>query len=364
MIRIFRTGAHAKRTPLSYPALAPAFEGEITFVDSPSRADLYLFAHVLDIEEAPRELVMDWRKRQPPVVLLSEEPFWDTIWSRQPLDRERVVETAFGLLPVIQLNHVTSRIFRFACLPYYLLTNHRFANAYTARFHRNAGITPAEWRARFAARGIDCAFMFERRPEPYHGVHWPEGDITGLCHWRTEVALACHAGEIRHYGQSWEGDRPTRFELADWHLDKLVRLDDRVRMLAAFENTHQPDYITEKLFDAFACGALPLYHASPNHRIHDLGLPGEAWLNLFGLAPAAAAQVIDTLVLTDGTFEAYALAQRHLADLVSKPGIWRRERQRVRRAVLEELAAVLDQHLPYPDSPVMPGAVVKRESLC
>lgn len=80
----FPDGAHAHRTPLSYSALAPLFSDEITHTQRPDQADIYVFAHSLDIENAPLELVEDWRQRQRPIVLLSEEPFWDTIWGRQP----------------------------------------------------------------------------------------------------------------------------------------------------------------------------------------------------------------------------------------------------------------------------------------
>ena len=47
-IRIFRTGRHAHRMPISYRALAPLFEATIELVDRPALADLYLFAHSLN----------------------------------------------------------------------------------------------------------------------------------------------------------------------------------------------------------------------------------------------------------------------------------------------------------------------------
>jgi hypothetical protein len=96
VIRVYKTGRHAKRTPLSYPALWPLFEMQIELVERPEMADLYLFAHVMDIQEAPEDLVLDWRRRHRPVVLLSEEPFWDTIWGRRPLDPMIFVDTSYG----------------------------------------------------------------------------------------------------------------------------------------------------------------------------------------------------------------------------------------------------------------------------
>ena len=70
------TGPHAQRTPFSYPALAPLWADFAKLVETPSAADLYVFAHPLDVASAPRALIDDWRTRRRPVVVLSEEPFW------------------------------------------------------------------------------------------------------------------------------------------------------------------------------------------------------------------------------------------------------------------------------------------------
>lgn len=344
-IKVFKTGAHAHRTPLSYPALEPLFAPHIAAVDRPGAADLYVFAHVLDIEEAPRDLIETWRINRPPVVLLSEEPFWDTIWGRQPMTRHRVVETRFGALPVVQLNHATSAIFHFDQIPYYLLSHHRFATAYGARFARNATLSAADWQARFSARATDLTFMFERRPEPYHAMRWPEGDIRGLCSWRTELAEACRGERVDRLGQSWQGG-VSRFELDNWHLDKMIRLDGATRLMGAIENTHHPDYITEKLFDAFACGAVPLYYASPRHRVHEFGLPDTAWINLFDLTPQAAAERIAALDWQTFDFEAYRAAQQALAARLGDSAVWVTERLRLQRALLSELEQVLASYQP------------------
>lgn len=205
MFKIYMAGRHIKRSPLSYSALVPLFEGWAERIGEPEKADLYLFAHIMDIEEASQAVVAAWRQTRKPIVLLSEEPFWDTIWGHQPLALHLFVETRFGSLPVVQLNHATSDIFRFARIPYYLLTNHRFANAYAARFTRNAALNAADWQACFEARSTDLTFMFERRPEPYHAVQWPEADIIGLCSWRTELAEAAQAGRCRAAGAQLAG---------------------------------------------------------------------------------------------------------------------------------------------------------------
>lgn len=341
MIRVFTTGRHAHRSPLRYRALADLFQGEIAQVDRPEEADLYVFAHSVDIAEAPHAMVADWRARRRPVVLLSEEPFWDTIWTRRPMERHISLETGFGALPVVQLTHATSAIFRFREIPYYLLTNNRFANTYRWRFARNASRGARHWRTHFAARENDLTFMFERRSGTQHDVKWPAGDIIGLCAWRTALAENCEGEKVQRLGQSWQGGI-SRFDLANWHFDKLMRLDGTTGTLAAIENTHQPDYLTEKLFDAFACGARPLYHASAGHRLHQLGLPEASWLNLCGLTPEQAAERVGQPFAGDAFIEAFHTAQVRLAALFGDAGAMVRERRRLKAELLGEFAALLE----------------------
>jgi len=352
MIRYFLTGRHAHRTPLSYDALAPLFDGRLERVATPSRADLCIFAHTDDLRHCPQEVVLDWRARRRPVVVLSEEPFWDTIWGRAPLARHVRIDTDWGALPVEQITHQTSHLFRFARIPYYLLTDHAYLPAYAWRFRRNAQLSVADWMRSFRRRPMDISFLFERRPEPYHDIDLPEGDLIGLCAWRTRLAEACRRGRVERRGRSWGAADASRFALDHWHLDKLVRFDRRARSLAALENTHQPDYVSEKLFDAFACGSRPLYLASPGHGAHRLGLPETSWLNLYGLAAPEAAERAGAAFAPD-FFEAYREAQILLERLFTDPLAAVEERARLRRALLDELETVLAR-APAPDpAPVL-----------
>lgn len=339
MIKVFKTGPHSIRTPLSYAALWPLFENRIELVDRPNRADMYVFAHVLDIQSAPLDLIEDWRERRRPLVLLSEEPFWDTIWGRRPLDPLIYVDTAWGTVPVHQINHCTADLYKFERIPYYLLTNHRFANAYRYRFARNAARSVRDWQEDLDARPVDITFMFERREERYHWVEWPKADLTGLCSWRTDVAVACQEGVVERLGQSWHGGQ-SRFELtSDWHLDKLTRLDGRARVMGAIENTHHPDYITEKLFDALACGSVPIYWASPGHRVHELGLPEGSWVNLWGLAPEAAARELYAIKPDAGALHEAALK---LKAHFTPAAHWQRDRVRLADGLDVALTTVMD----------------------
>jgi hypothetical protein len=352
VIRIFRSGPHAHRNPLGHAALWPLFAGQVTWTDEPEQADLYLFAHIGNIREIPQLLVEDWRRRRRPIVLLSEEPLWDVTGGGEPLAAHSHVDTRFGLLPVHQLNHHTSDIFRFDRIPYHLLTHHQFASAYQYRFARNAVRSAADWRADFAARKEDILFPFLDRAEPPLQFDWPTADLEGLGAWRMELAAACGAGEERPAGFPRDTER-------DRYLERLTRLDGRARFLEALEPAHQPDYMTSNFFDAFACGSAPLYYASSHHRLHDLGLPAEAWVNLHGTAPEMAAGT----EIRQFDAEAYAEAQTLLSAHFGNAGHWQQERERLGRAVMRALQEVLDAPAvprPQPGQFAKPGARLTR----
>lgn len=344
MIRIHLSGLHADRSPLSYPALAPLFTPHIRLLPRPKSADLLMFSHSLDIEAMPAAVYEYWRATDCPIVLLSEEPFWDTIWAKKPLQKARNLTTKFGAVPVTQLNHHTSDVFDFDQIPYYLLTNLQFASAYAYRFRRNAAKCATDWQADFAAYPVDTSFMAVRRDESFHNVRHKRGDIIGLCAWRSELALACNSGVIERLGQSWDrkwDQGRNRFDLRDWHLDKLTKQDRRSRLFSALENTHQPNYLSEKLFDAFALASRPIYFASPGHRAHDLGLPTEAWINLYDLPVAEAVQRLEAAPFDAAFFTAYVEAQHQLERLFTDTEIFIAERARLQSAVLRALTEII-----------------------
>ena len=162
----------------------------------------------------------------------------------------------------------------------------------------------------------------------------------GLCAWRTRLALAVTAGPVLRLGASWEGG-PTRFEIGDWHADKLARMEGRVQILSGLENTHQPTYLSEKIFDAFACGAVPLYVASPGHSVHGLDLPPAAWINLWGLTGEEARVRVDGWAPGPATFAAFAEAQAGLSARFADRAAIEEERARLGRAILREIDIIM-----------------------
>ena len=107
-------------------------------------------------------------------------------------------------------------------------------------------------------------------------------------------------------------------------------------MMGALENTHHGLYVSEKIFDAFACGAVPVYFAGPGHRVFDL-VPEAAMINLYGHEPEAAAKHLARFTPDAALAEAWQDTARRLAALFGDPALVERERARVAEAVVTEV---------------------------
>ena len=343
-IKIALEGPHAHRTPLAYGALSDLWENDAEIITDPNKANLIVYAHLRDLDAMRPEVAGALGKRPDiPVALLSEEPFWDTLFSPDPLAQVVTVQAAhYGFLRVYQCNHHTSPVFDFERIPYFLLTDPAYAMRYAAMFARNAKLSPQDWETAFQTRAQGTVFMAERRPEPFHDLTHPGGEIVGLCAWRTRLAEAVQGDKVARLGASWGGDAPQRQMLDDWHADKLAQLDGQVQILSGLENTHQPTYLSEKLFDAFACGARPLFMGGPAHKVHGLGLPPEAWVNLWGYSSDAAASHVDALTWDKSFYRAYSGAQSVLAQLWGDAEVLTSERARLGRALRAELHMLAD----------------------
>lgn len=339
-LRVLTPGPHGHRSPLRYEALRPLWQGRGAVTSEPAQADLICFAHPWDVRDMEADVARLLEKRpETPVALFSEEPFWDTLFSPDPLAGRVTLPAAhLGRITLAQENHHTSPVFEFDRIPYFLLTDPGYAARYAGLFARNAALAAQEWQAAFEARPTQAVFMAERRTERFHDIRNAAGGITGLCAWRTRLAEGYQTGEVARIGASWQGGLPRRQELEDWHADKLAQLDGVARFVSGIENTHQPLYLSEKLFDAFACGARPLYWAEASHRVWDMDLPAGAWINLAGQTPGQAAAAMDAAPWDAEFYASYAQAQRGLAALWSDTAILEAERQRLGRAIGSVLA--------------------------
>ncbi len=337
MIRVCLVGTARSRQPLAYPPIRDQCR-QIVVVEDPARADILMIGHSNDLRRDGAALFY-LMAAQPhlQLVLLSEEPYWDTLAAKNPFETYQTFATPPGPLPYVFLNHHTSAIYDFERIPSFLLTDPRYIAHYRPRFARNARLSPQDWGAHFRRATIDAAFMAEKRGNPRSDIRFPGRDVFGLSHFRTVFTQACRGRSVLRAGRGWEVG-PARQALADWHDDKLTRLDLRCRFVSALENTHQRNYVSEKIFDAYAVGGVPIYCAGPGQGVERVAGP-DAWVNIYGQAAEAgfdAEQEFSAPFLT-----AYAATQAALHDLFASPDAVPREMDRLAGALTATLRALL-----------------------
>lgn len=339
MITVCTLGQYANRQPFAYPQIRAQCRSRFQVIDRMDGADIVILSHPKDLDNLAGQLRRRLSAAQR-VVLLSEEPFWDTIWGRTPLVRNQFWPTPMEDLPVTVLNHHTSAIYDFDTIPYFLLTEYHFMTRYRRWFARNAARRPSDWQVHFRAAPYQAGFLMARRQSPRYDVAFPEAEVFSLCNQRTAMAEACQGPGFWHRGQGWHPDTPRRQALPDWHLNKFLSLDRQLRFLCAVENTHQHNYVTEKIFDAYAIGAIPLYAAGPRHRVHEIAKAG-TFLNLIDTPPSDLPDRLAQFDMDAAFCDSYAHQQRGLATLFADQTHLIRELDRLSQALEHECIQVL-----------------------
>ncbi len=313
-MKIHIMGRHAHRTPFAYAPYKPLFQSKFDYVDDPKKADVILFGYVLNIDENAEELSKLVKARPDlRLVVVSEEPLWDTTNSGDFQKRHNIRTTGGHKFQYSVINHHTSDVYEFEKLPYFLTTDDEFYLRYAQEFRVNARLGTQAYLDIWKAASVRYAFFAENRDlvKKYSIAH-PNISTFGLSVYRTDVAKGMPDKGTLRVGQGW-GAEVTRQQLPDWHLDKLVILQGNSRIVSALENTHQRNYISEKIFDAFACQGVPLYWSDTAHRISSL-VPEGSFINLYEQDPKKAVETVTSFKATKAFAETYVEAQNALCD--------------------------------------------------
>lgn len=332
-------GRHAHRTPLSYQPIRRLLSDAWHEVADPSKADVIITGFNIDLRENADTLAPLMQRLRPPrLLVLSEEPLWDITWSGPFTGRHAQVKLKSVSADYVFAGHETSDAFAFERIPYFVLTSDSYAARYANLMGRFADVTADQMLTRWREAAVPAAYYMEKREGEAYAKAFLDRDVVGLSGYRTEVAKYCMAPGTVRVGKGWSSEA-RRQDLPDWHMDKLARLDGRTRLLSAFENVHQRHYISEKIFDAFAVGALPAYWASPDHRVHELVEPG-AMVNCHELSAQDAAARIAAFEPDIEVAKAWLSTCVRLAGLFGDLGALAAERRRVAQAALAEVQAL------------------------
>lgn len=342
MLNVFLMGRHSHRTPLSYSVYRNIFQHFINYVERPEQADLIVFGYVTNIAEHADELA-SLLKKNPSLRLavISEEPLWDTTNSGDFTKKENVCVVDKYEFKYHVINHVTSPVYEFNEIPYFITTSDDFFARYSFLFRRNVGLSARELRDVWNKAIIKVAFFAEKRTlEKKYDVRFPELDVYGLSVYRTKLAAEYpHQGVLR-VGEGW-GANVKRQALPDWHLDKLACLDKKAFLVSGIENTHHKYYVSEKIFDAYAALGIPVYFASPQHSVNII-IDNKSYINLYGKDIQSAIQTLTSFSHNDEFVVSYQKTQELLADRFSSVDSYIEERNYVVKKVMAEINAIFE----------------------
>lgn len=332
-------GRHGNRTPLSYEPIRRVIGSRLEFVENPIQADLIVSGFNIDFRDNIDTLLPALKRtHKPKLAVISEEPLWDITWSGPFRGKTGQIFAKETEINYTFLGHETSDIFEFKRLPYFILTSNSYPVRYANMISRFAKLSPKEMCDRWAKASIPAAFFMEKRMGEAYSAVFPDRDVAALSAYRTNVAECTEAPGVVRIGKGWNDDS-RRQNLPDWHLDKLARLDGQARIISAFENVHQRNYITEKIFDAFAAGAVPLYWASPKHRIFEL-ISDQSFLNTYTLSPQESARKITSFTPDRAFAEAWLFSAARIVEIFSDVAGVQEERRRVAQSTLQSVIAI------------------------
>jgi hypothetical protein len=241
------------------------------------------------------------------IVVLSEEPLWDTVFSinknLKSISAKLKIKSGNGIKDIAYtvLNHSNSDLFSYDRFPYFIQTTPEYIFRYAPLFRSLLKLNPKDLLSSFHKREYRSVFLFEKRTEDYYDIVY--GDLRiGLSKFRTEVA-ALADGTKCVSGFGW-GNQRRRQSSINWHLEKLVRFNRKGMLFCAIENTNSKFYTTEKIFDAFAVGSVPIAYIAPDSRILKV-IPERSFINVHGDTPGDVIERLNDFNCTNEFCESY-----------------------------------------------------------
>lgn len=338
MKKIFLLGKHSNRTPFSYEGYKRYFLKHFEYTENAAVADFIIVGFVQDITDNIAEIAaIRQENKNVKIVVLSEEPLWDTLWGTDWAKKNHSIKLKNETVDYVYLNAKTTSIFDFDEFPYFITTDDDFFLRYTDMFEKNAQISREELSIIWKGANYKQSYIAEKRQEEETWASIKDNsEVFGLSILRTQIAEAMAGPNNLVAGKGWGGSNKKRQALVDWHLDKLVQLNRKVFIVSAIENTHIDNYVTEKIFDAFAVLGIPIYCAGPNHYIHNV-IPKNAYINIYGLSFEEVLNKINKFEPDEKFIDAYILTQKKLANMFKSPKVYFKERSRFVLEIVNEI---------------------------
>ncbi|AFU97747.1 hypothetical protein [Simiduia agarivorans] len=260
MKKVYLIGKHSVRTPFFYKCYLPHFANYgYEVVSNASSVDYLVLGFKTDFYSCADKIsqVLDDNPNAK-IVVLSEEPLWDSLWSDGFSSSTWNITISGKEFHYYNINHFTSDAFEYINIPYFITTEDKYFLQYCMAFRRNAALKEREIIESWSRATSVFASIAEKRLDDKYNKSFPELNCFAQSVYRSKLSekLFNRSGFFIQ-GKGWHSDLP-RQKLHDWHADKLQKLTGNVRYVSAIENTAAPFYCTEKLFDAYAVLGVPV----------------------------------------------------------------------------------------------------------
>lgn len=327
------------RTPFGYSQLAPYLNlyfgssrplkiGNQIQSDNPSvhitGMTTIVPAHIWDIDK-----LKVWH--------LSEEPLWDILFNSKLSALGPQVDPK----DQIAYSGYLSGLYDELIIPYFLLTSTKYMQRYVVRLN---DIIDSYSARTLLDHWLCYKYRFMAMCEYRKGARWsPKSEAIRstnarvLCDYRTRLCEMLNGDNISTLilGKGWHASQP-RQSLADWHLNKLT-YSKLAMLVSSIENVDHPSYVTEKPFDAFSLGSIPVVHwcdSSLGFRFFSKA----SVLNIYGLTPDQAVKKITNYTPTLETAESYLTDCEMLKLIFSSISKVSLERRKLARSLWQQFS--------------------------
>jgi hypothetical protein len=309
VVRICLYGKHACRTPLAYKPYQDALRDKIQITADPLNADLLVTGFSKDFYDNSSSLEQILEKRADlKLAVISEEPLWDSIYSlnyQDSITPNRCVISCPGKFNFYYYAYHNSSIFEYESIPYFLTTDLQFPIRYLMLISSWLLSSPGERLKYYAQKKNQFFMLAEKRNEKWFDYVNKEINLSSLCIARSDIGSALlNSVGMNVIGKGFTEEHAPRQSLYDWHLDKLSIAYKKYNIISALENTLHASYVTEKLFDAFACCSMPLYCANSGHSILS-NLRLSSFINIYGRSCDETASLVRSFGWTPDIVQGY-----------------------------------------------------------
>jgi len=277
-IKYFLLGAKTSVCIFSYDTYRTYLSKYFERVWDYKKADIIIISHVNDIFNNLKCTLPILTDPSLKIFLLSEEPLWDSMCEQTLNPKLNKVNLEFSNFnfEINLINHLSSDLFDYKEIPFFLTTNKQYAINYILSLKTLSSINEKNILSHWKNKKYNfCAIERNLSSNPIFQFK-SNSDIPILSQERSKFCFKIHKelDKTFIFGEGWESlnnDIVNSEKLQHtiysshkscfWHKEKLHFLQEKSQFLMSSENTMCKNYITEKFFDGPATLSVPLFIA-------------------------------------------------------------------------------------------------------